>query len=106
MYYERHHRREYKVGRISEEERQKRLEEMKSNAQQREIARSSTLHHARKRDEREEQDVRERSERYKPKAFAHSTANALYSGGARSLEDSVMSRRHYSQRGRTSDRNV
>lgn len=79
---------------------------MKSNAQQREEARSSTLHQARQREEREEQDVRSRSEKHRPKEFAHSTANALYSGGTRSLEDSVMSRRHYSQRGKGSDRNV
>lgn len=99
-------RREYRVGQISDHVRQERLAEMKCNAQHREELRGSMLRRERLRDLEEERDAHEASAKHKPKDFAHNTANTLYSAGERSLENSVTSRRHYSQRTRESDRRI
>ncbi|GMH39144.1 hypothetical protein BSKO_07042 [Bryopsis sp. KO-2023] len=102
----RHRREEYRTGRLTEGEKRRRLEEMQSNAEKVQATRNEKLHRARQRDAHEEKQVEFQRSRQKPKDFARDTANALYSGGGRSLEDNVMSRRHYSQRGRDADRHV
>lgn len=96
-------RREYKTGKMSEEDRERRLAEMMGNASEHEQQRTQRLARAREEEAREEE-----GDKVVSHADAHRGADAFKAAASRdvyasmaaggSLEARIGSRRHYSNR--------
>ncbi|CAD7701668.1 unnamed protein product [Ostreobium quekettii] len=92
---QRHQRREYKVGRISEEERARRLAEMMGDADEHRQQRRKAVDSAKRQDRAEDLANEAGRSKLKPQEYSHAAANGVH---GRSLEENVASRRYYSQR--------
>ena len=98
----RYHRRTHRVGRLSEDEKAARLAQMTHDAASRHQHATEKIARAEKRDQAELDALKQKMKRMDDdgRGAAHEMASAVakwVSKGERKLEDSVTSRKYYSQ---------